>query len=81
MPAGLTIYKRVQPFRQEQMEYDSIQCANCLSQWRLGHWLCMECWEPLHARAVNDMLPRFESWEVDGELRRRYGIGKRDFDV
>ena len=40
-----------------------------------------ECWEPLHARAVNDMLPRFESWEVDGELRRRYGIGKRDFDV
>ena len=80
-PAGLAIFKRVQPFRQEQLEYDSIQCPNCLRRWRLGQCLCMACREPLHARSVNDLLPRFEQWEVDGELRGRYGIGKRECDI
>ncbi len=27
------------------------------------------------------MLPRFESWEVDNELLRRYDINKKQFDV
>ena len=27
------------------------------------------------------MLPRFESWEVDNELLRRYDINKKQFGV
>ncbi len=41
----------------------------------------MDCWEHVHAKAVSDMLPRFESWEVDNELLRRYDINKKQFGV
>ena len=53
LPQGLTIYKRVPQKRLDKCDYDDISCGCCGSRWRLGTWLCLACWEPLHVRAVS----------------------------
>ena len=64
LPQGLTIYKRVPQERINETMYEDINCACCGSRWRLGTWLCLSCWEPLHFRAVNDTFARFDKNEV-----------------
>ncbi len=68
LPLGLTIYKKVPEARLAQTDAIDIQCVCCQSKWRLGQWLCLNCWEPALTRAVKDMRPRCKKDDVPGEI-------------
>ena len=79
LPQELTIYRRVSHERTERAEHPYIGCIQCQARWRLGTWICLNCWEPLHLRAVQDTFPSLASLEIPAEVRRRSGLNMHDF--
>ena len=58
-----------------------ITCRFCDSEWALGTWLCLKCWEPFSFAALNDS----QSHIVDQPSRRkglwdRYHLTIHDFE-
>ena len=76
LPAGLTIYKRPEEWRYDDVwPLQSIICPTCSAEWRLGQWICLKCWEPMTTRAVHDTFPRLNSKkDVSDEFWVRYGL-------
>ncbi len=49
-----TIYSRPKQKDLDACEDEEITCRDCGSQFRLGTWWCLHCWEPMTVAGIGD---------------------------
>ena len=70
-----TIYSRPKPKQLEACTTEEVACRNCGSQFRLGTWWCLSCWEPMTIAGINDRQSFLaDDTERRRELKDRYGL-------
>ena len=71
----LTVYKKAAAHATRSSPKPFVTCVNCLSEWPLGMWLCLSCWEPVTFRAMHDAIDFLDSHkDREIEVRRRSGL-------